>query len=152
MIKASKAIYDVVRPAVEALGYELVGIEHITGGRQPLLRIYIDLPGGITADDCAQTSRQVNAALMVEPTLSKRDYLLEVSSPGIDRLLFEVEDFERFTGRRVRVKLAAPIDNRRQFSGELQGVVDGHIKLQTDEATIELPLSQIEKARLQEEL
>jgi len=140
-------IGDLLEPAVRALGFELVGVEYNTGGQGGLLRVYIDSAAGITVDDCQAVSYQVSGLLDVEDPIAGH-YTLEVSSPGLDRLLFRPEDFERFTGRLVKLKLAYPVEGQRRFKGRLEGLQDGNVVIEQDGERLSLPFDQIEKARL----
>ncbi|MDX1434516.1 MAG: ribosome maturation factor RimP [Gammaproteobacteria bacterium] len=133
--------------AVEGLGYELVGVQFISRRRQSLLRVYIDSEEGISLDDCARVSEQVSGLLDVEDPIAGA-YSLEVSSPGLDRPLFCEEHFERFRGAQVRVKMSAPIEGRRNFSGTLGGVRDGAVIVHENADEHALPLASVSSARL----
>lgn len=140
-------INEMLRPVVTAMGYELVGVELRTG-HPSLLRVYIDRLEGITVDDCERVSHQVSGLLDVEEPVSG-DYTLEVSSPGLDRPLFEAAHYQRFAGERVRLKLALPLEGRRKFSGLLRGLGEAdRVVLVTPQGEIAIPLTQIESARL----
>lgn len=148
----SRQLHELIRPAVEALGLELVGVEfRPQGGRGGLLRVYIDGANGITVDDCADVSYQVSGLLDVEDPIPG-EYTLEVSSPGLDRPLFSAADFQRFSGHRASIRMQRPVDGRRRFSGELRGFRDGRIVLVLDAdeggAEVELPLVEVDRARL----
>lgn len=132
-----------------SMGYELVGCEMLPQGGRVTLRIYIDSPKGVTVDDCSRVSYQVSAMLDVEDPIQSR-YALEVSSPGIDRPLFEIEHFRQYIGRRVKIRLYMPVEQRRQYKGVLQRVEGEDIYLLADEAEQEVKLSysMIEKANL----
>ncbi len=136
-------------PALEALGYELVGIEYLPQGRHALLRIYIDSERGITLEDCARASHQVSGVLDVEDPI-QGSYSLEVSSPGLDRPLFRLEHFARFAGKPVRLRLRVPREGRRKFAGVIEGVQDGRILIRRDEEPLRLELApdEIERANL----
>lgn len=137
-----------VRSAAEPMGYELVGVEYFqrgTGGA--VLRVYIDHENGITLDDCSAVSHQLSGVLDVEDPIQGH-YDLEVSSPGLDRPLFSAEHFERFRGRKARLKLAAKLDDRRRLEGLIEGVRDGTLLLTMDGETREIPLAIIDSARL----
>ena len=136
-----------IKPAVEALGYELVGVEYRRGRRRALVRVYIDQPDGITLDDCARVSHQVSGVLDVEDPIVEQ-YDLEVSSPGLDRPLFEPEHFERFAGQRVRVRMSPPVDGRRKFTGVLLGIEDGQVRVDEDGVERRVPLESVSAARL----
>lgn len=136
------------RRVAEPMGYELVGVEHL---RRPsgasTLRVYIDHPNGITLDDCGAVSHQLSGVLDVEDPLPGR-YDLEVSSPGLDRPLVYPEHFQRFSGQRVRVRLAEKIEGRRRLEGVLLGEQGGVIRLEVEGREWALPLSALESARL----
>jgi ribosome maturation factor RimP len=140
-------VEKLIEPAVESLGYELVGVEYIQGGSDPILRIYIDAEQGIMIEDCERVSHQVSGVLDVEDPI-RSAYLLEVSSPGFDRPLFKARDFERFAGARAKIVMKLPVDGRRNFTGELQGVEDGNILIEVDGEVYALPLAKVAKARL----
>jgi len=131
------------------MGYELVGCEMVPQGRQMVFRIYIDSETGVTADGCAQVSYQVSAMMDVEDPIQSR-YSLEVSSPGIDRPLFEIEHYRKYIGKTVKIRLYAPINQRRQYKGILQRVEGEDIYLLVDgiEQEVKLPFSAIEKGNL----
>ena len=134
---------------INAMGCELVGYELLPQGRQVMFRIYIDGPHGVTLDDCSKVSRQISAMMDVEDPI-KEQYVLEVSSPGIDRPLFEVEHYRKYIGKRVRIRLYSAINQRRQYKGILQRVEGEDIYLLVDDSALEvkLPFSSIEKANL----
>ena len=140
-----------IEPAVQALKYELVDVELSGGGAQAVLRIYIDSPDGINVDDCAKVSRQVSALLDVEDPIAGH-YMLEVSSPGLDRPLVTRADFVRFTGALIKAKVTQPILGRRNFTGRLVEVDGDRIVVEVDNESYDLTLSNIEKARLVPEL
>jgi len=127
---------------VAGMGYELVGVERPQGR---LLRIYIDKPGGITVDDCAKVSHQVSRVLTVENVAYDR---LEVSSPGLDRLLRSERDFVRFVGRKARVKMRVPVDGQRNFVGVVREASADRLQLDVDGRTLSLELGNVETARL----
>jgi ribosome maturation factor RimP len=146
---SAAAIRELLDPPVRALGYELVDVECRSGGESGLLRLYIDSPAGITLDDCEKVNRQVGAFLDVEDPMPGH-YVLEVSSPGEDRILRTREHFQRFTGHTVRVQLRKGVMGRRRFRGELLGLDDaaGEITVRVDGEEHHLPLDDIERARL----
>ena len=124
------------------MGYELVDLELARGG---LMRLFIDSPSGITLDDCVKVSNHLTRLFMVENVDYER---LEVSSPGLDRPLTKPADFERFAGQQVKLKLRLPQDGARRISGVLQGLEGEVIRVQSDGKLIEVPLSNLDKARL----
>ncbi|MFP5504618.1 MAG: ribosome maturation factor RimP [Gammaproteobacteria bacterium] len=139
---------DLLEPAVAALGCELVGIEYHPSGKHSLLRIYIDRPEGVTVDDCSAVSYQISGLLDVEDPIPGH-YTLEVSSPGLDRPLFGARDFERFAGHEVKIRTRFPVEGQRNFRGLLQGMQGQQVVVdEQDGRRVELPLDQIEQARL----
>jgi ribosome maturation factor RimP len=140
-------ISDLLRPTVQTLGLELWGIEHLMRGRSSLLRIYIESDQGITIEDCERVSRQVSGILDVEDPLPG-EYTLEVSSPGLDRPLFSFEQYQRFVGEVVNLRLRAPIDGRRKFKGVLEKAEADQITLTVDGALVNIAFAQIEKANI----
>jgi ribosome maturation factor RimP len=125
------------------LGYELVDLDR--SGRGRLLRIFIDKPGGISVEDCARVSRHLTRVLAVENVSYDR---LEVSSPGLDRMLKKEQDFVRFSGHKARVKVRVPIDGQRNFVGVLREVRGGAVQLDVEGRLLSLELVNLEKARL----
>ena len=140
-------IQHIVDQVVSAMGYELVGVEFNSGQRNSVLRVYIDTEQGVTLEDCQAVSHQLSGVLDVEDPI-KGNYSLEISSPGLDRPIFKATDFDRFAGRRVKIKLATPQAGRRNFTGQLQGVQDEVVVLLEDDNEIRLSLSRIDTARL----
>jgi ribosome maturation factor RimP len=147
MRKANPVLYDLFNPVVSAMGYELLGIEHIAQGRHSVLRIFIDQESGITLDDCEQVSRQVSALLDVEDPI-KGNYSLEVSSPGMDRPLFEAEHFRRYIGEVAQIRLSFPFEGRRKFQGTIEAVDGEQIKLRVEGETYEFNLDDMDTAHL----
>ena len=125
------------------MGFELVGVERPAKGR--LLRVYIDKPGGITVDDCAVVSNQVGRLLAVENVAYDR---LEVSSPGLDRLLKSERDFVRFAGQRARIRMRLPVDGQRNFVGVVREAGAGRLQLEVDGKVLSLEIGNVETARL----
>ena len=131
---------------VVGLGYELVDVEMSPRGRT--IRVFIDAPGrdsGIDVDDCAKVSNQLTRVFEVENFDFDR---LEISSPGLDRVVRKAEDFERFAGQHIQIKLRIPHGGRRNFQGELLGCADGKVGLRLAKEDAELEFNNIEKARL----
>ena len=147
MRQAPANVLNVVEPVVESLGYELVGVEYLTQGRDGLLRVYIDAEDGIKVEDCQRVSHQLSGVLDVEDVI-KGHYSLEISSPGLDRPLFNAAQFERFAGSEVKLRLEAPLEGRRKFRGTLLGVEDGEVRLLVDGEEVRIPLASIDKANL----
>lgn len=139
-------------PVVEGLGMELVDVVFRREGRGWVLRLYLDKPGGVTLAHCREVSEQLSDLLDVEDLIDY-PYTLEVSSPGLDRVLKTPQDFLRFTGRLARIQTAAPIDGQRRFHGRLEGCRDGMVVLrQAQGPTLLIPLEAITKARLELEI
>ncbi|AYC31650.1 ribosome maturation factor RimP [Pseudomonas cavernae] len=134
-------------PVIEALGYQCWGIEFLSQGRHSLLRVYIDHANGILVDDCEIVSRQVSGVLDVEDPISS-EYTLEVSSPGMDRPLFTLEQFAAHAGAQVKIKLRSPYDGRRNFQGILRGVEEQDVVVLVDEHEYLLPIDSIDKANI----
>lgn len=147
MSNVQETISQLLEPVIERMGYELVGIEYRGNPKNSLLRIYIDKPEGVTVDDCGRVSYQVSGVLDVEDPISGR-YMLEVSSPGLDRPIFKPSDYQRFAGEQIKLRLVAPLEGRRKFAGILRGLRDQHVLVEEDGVEIAVPLSQIDKANL----
>ncbi len=125
------------------LGYELVDLER--SGKGGLLRVFIDKAGGVSVDDCAAVSHHLSRVLAVENIAYDR---LEVSSPGLDRLLKKERDFVRFAGQKARIKLRVPVDGQRNFVGVLRETRAGKVQIEIDGKLLSLDLDNLEKARL----
>ena len=138
---------ELIEPVVSALGYELWGVEMLSQAHRSMLRIYIDGPEGVNVDDCAKVSRQIAGLLDVEDPIPG-EYTLEVSSPGMDRPLFNRAQFEAFVGHVVKVKLRSPFEGRRNFSGRLSAVEGDDVVLAIDDEEYLLPLEAIDKANV----
>lgn len=141
-------LQQLLAPVVEALGYELWGVELNARPRHSLLRLYIDSPQGITVDDCAAVSRQASATLDVSDPITGA-YTLEVSSPGWDRPLFRAEQYERYKGSRVKVRLARLLEGQRNLDGAIVGADDDGVELEiAADRRIRVPWGAIRKASL----
>ena len=138
---------ELLGPVVANLGYELWEIEYAPRAGGGLLRLYIDSPDGISVDDCEKVSRAVSAVLD-EADPIPNEYTLEVSSPGLDRVLRTQAHFARFAGERVKVEMIAQINGRKRFQGRLQKVGESEITLETDGGEVSLPIEDIHRARL----
>jgi ribosome maturation factor RimP len=159
---------DQVRAIAErvaaSLGLEVVEIELRGGGKGRMLRIFIDKPAGVTHEDCANVSREVSTILDVEDAMPGGSYLLEVSSPGLDRKLFRPADFERFQGSRVKLTTRDPVNGNRHFEGRLEHFEGGRLTLDLADARrkfrpkdtavqkLEIELANVEKANLVPEI
>lgn len=136
-----------LQPLVEDLGYEFVGLEYSSNPKNPVLVLYIDKPEGIAVEDCEATSREVAALLDVEDPIPGQ-YVLEVSSPGLDRPLFTPAQFAQFAGEEAQITLYAPQDGRRKFKGKILGVDGESIRIEQDGVEVTLEHGNITKARL----
>lgn len=136
-----------LEPTVERLGYELSDLELRIGGRDGVVRVFIDKPEGVGLADCETVSRQISAVLDVEDPVPGH-YVLEVSSPGLDRKLKKPAHFQRFLDRDVKVKVRFPVDGRRNFRGKLTAASEESIEVEVDGQAHSLPLATIESARL----
>ncbi|MFK8051027.1 MAG: ribosome maturation factor RimP [Halioglobus sp.] len=139
---------ELLEPTVAAMGFGLWGIEYNSQGRHSVLRIYIERDSGITADDCAAVSTQISGVLDVEDPISG-EYTLEVSSPGMDRRLFRLEQYEAYTGETIDIQLRSPFDGRRKFKGVLKGIEGVDVVIQIDDDEYLLPHDGIDKARIE---
>ncbi|MGM0634378.1 MAG: ribosome maturation factor RimP [Pseudomonadota bacterium] len=148
MASAAERVNELIGPTVNALGVTLWGVEYLSRGRRSLLRIYIDREvGGVDLDDCERVSRQVSALLDVEDPISG-EYTLEVSSPGLDRPLFDASHFARYIGQEVRMVLRMPIEGRRKLKGIIEGVENETVTVVCEDETLAIPLTQVDRARL----
>jgi len=146
-MKDQAALHTLLAPTVEALGYELWGCAMAASGRRSTLRIYIDNAQGITVDDCERVSRQISALLDVEDPIAGA-YILEVSSPGLDRPLFTVDQFGRFIGQVVNIRLHVPMENRRNLKGVIQQVKDNTVVVVVEDKEFAVIASNIARANL----
>lgn len=142
-------LMEVIEPVVARQGCELVELEYAPGRAHGLLRLYIDRPEGIGVEDCERVSREVSVLLDASDPIPSA-YALEVSSPGLDRVLRTRAHFERFVGSRVHVELSVPRDGRRRYTGALVGVDDAGIHLEVDQQRVNVPFAAIGRARLRE--
>ena len=147
MAKFEHKLTDMLRPAVEEVGKELLGIEYISAGNNSVLRLFIDHENGIDVDDCAEVSRQVGAILDVEDPISS-EFNLEVSSPGLDRPLFDKPHYEAVIGETIEVKLSIPFNGRRKFKGILVAIENDTLVVTVDGEDYDLVLGNVFKAHL----
>lgn len=147
-VKSSVALVtELVDATIQALGLELWGVELLQQGRYSLLRIYIEREEGVTIEDCEKVSRQVSALLDVEDPIAG-EYTLEVSSPGVDRPLFTLQQYEQYVGSEVNLKMRRPLDGRRKFKGKILKVSENTIGLLVEDTEHDLEFSEIEKASI----
>ncbi|HEV7393698.1 MAG TPA: ribosome maturation factor RimP [Burkholderiales bacterium] len=136
-------LLQLLESTLAGLGYEFVDLER--SGKGKLLRVYIDKPGGIHVEDCATVSNHLSRVLAVEGVDYER---LEISSPGLDRLLRKEQDFVRFAGHRARIKLRVPFEGQRNFVGVLRETRAGKVEIEVDGKVMSLELANFDKARL----
>ena|SRR5690348_4127480 len=157
-------IHAITERVAASLGVEVVEIELRGGGKSRMLRIFIDKPSGVTHEDCANVSREVSTILDVEGAVPGGSYVLEVSSPGLDRKLIRPGDFERFQGRRIKVTTKEPVNGNRHFEGRLEHFEAGRLTLDLAKVRkkvrvssnapqkLEIELANLEKANLVPEI
>jgi len=148
MATKDQQISDLLGATVTALGFELWGVEYLSQGRHSVLRVYIDAQDGITVEDCAQVSQQVGSVLDVEDPISG-EYTLEVSSPGMDRLLFRLDQYPAYVGEVLELRLRTPFEGRRKFKGVLTGIEGEDVVIRVDDHEYLLPHSAVDKARVE---
>lgn len=142
-----RVLEELLAPVVEGLGYECWGIEFIAQGKHSLLRVYIDKEDGILLEDCEVVSRQISGVLDVEDPISV-EYTLEVSSPGVDRPLFKLDQYDRCKGQMVKIKLRMAFEGKRKFSGILKGVEGNDVVLVVNDHEYLFPVDSIDKANI----
>ncbi len=139
---------EILRPVVEGLGYQYWGIEFRSQGHHSLLRLFIDdAENGISIEDCEKVSRQVSGVMDVEDPI-QTEYTLEVSSPGVDRPLFRLEQYDAFVGHQVSIRLRMAFEGRRRFQGLLKGTENGDVIVVVDDHEYLLPFESIDKANI----
>lgn len=138
---------ELLAPVVEAMGCQLWGLEYFSQGRHSTLRLYIDHADGVGLKECERVSRQVSSVLDVEDPIAG-EYTLEVSSPGMDRPLYTLEQYTHFVGEQVTVKLRSAFEGRRKISGRLSAVEGDEVVIVVDEHEYVLPIELIEKANI----
>lgn len=152
-MKFMKEVTNLAEEITQANNIELVHIEFIQDGKSWVLRIYLDKKDGITIDDCKSISRQLSYELDVEDIIPQA-YTLEVSSPGIDRIMGKVEDYQRFSGENILIKLKQTFENRKKLLGKLIGITDDKLKVivEIDNEEIIVPFELIKRANLRKEI
>lgn len=130
-------------------GLELVELEFLGGGKQRMLRIYIDKPEGVTHQDCEAVSQQIGNILDAEDVIPGESYTLEVSSPGVERKLSKPADFQRFAGKKVKVVTHEPVENQKHWEGMLRGLEGEEILIEpSKDQLIRIPLTGVKRANL----
>ena len=140
-------IRDAAERVARTLGIDVVDVEWKVG-KQRFLRVYIDKPEGISHKDCETVSHQLSVILDVEDLVPGPHYILEISSPGLDRKLTKPAEFERFAGRLAKISTVEPVENQKFFEGRLAGFADGKVKIEVKGRVIALPVEGIRKANL----
>jgi ribosome maturation factor RimP len=138
---------NLIKTTTEGLGYQLWGYEYRPHSESALLRIFIEKESGISLDDCATVSRQIGAALDVDDLIPVA-YILEVSSPGVDRVLFSQEQYEQYIGQPAKIRTRTPINNRRNFRGHLDAVTETEVSILIDKEIYNIPFDVIDRTRL----
>ena len=136
-----------ITPVIESVGLELWGLEYTPFGGSALVRIFVDGPNGVTLDDCARISDQLSALFDVEDPIPVA-YRLEVSSPGLDRVLFKPEQYQRYLGETLKLRLRWPVDGRRNMTGVLQACEGESVRIEVDGESALVPLDAVQRARL----
>ena len=136
-----------IEPVINAMGYQLWGIEYLGQGKHSILRVYLDKKDGVGIDDCAQASKQISSLLDVEDPITS-EYTLEVSSPGLDRLLFNLEQFQEYAGYHAKLRLTESFEGQRNFTGQIKAVKNDEVVLIIGDEEFALPYELIEKANL----
>lgn len=141
------AVEELITPVLDEMGIELVDVVYIKEGGRWFLRIFIDQPGGIGLDDCQRVSERIDP-LLDEHDPVPHSYALEVSSPGIERPLKKLADFERFTGRKISINTFVPVEGGRRFKGVLVAASNHSVTLEADGNSVVIPMEQVASARL----
>ncbi|VAW53216.1 Bacterial ribosome SSU maturation protein RimP [hydrothermal vent metagenome] len=154
MRKDQTHLWELFEPVINGMGFDLIEIEHFPNPKHGVLRLFIDKPldsngetSGVVIEDCSAVSRQISALIDVEDPINGK-FNLEVSSPGLDRPLRRLQDFQRFTGSLVKLKTVMPMEGQRNFKGRLLEASENSVTIETDEEEISLPMSAIDKARI----
>ncbi len=142
-----KEVTALIEPILDEMEIELVDIEYLSEQGRWILRIYVDESGGITLDDCARVSREIGDLIEVKDIFDQ-GYVLEVSSPGLNRRLKKEKDFERAVGKNIKIRMATPLEGQQNFRGSLQSFQDGILCLSVKDDLILLPYGDVEKANL----
>jgi ribosome maturation factor RimP len=147
VLSIAEQVAGLVEPSLEDMGFELVDVEYMSGHGKWVLRLYIDKEGGVTLDDCAQVSREIGDLIDVKEIIVHK-YVLEVSSPGLDRPLKKEKDLEHAIGKKIKVKTFAPVKGRRNYTGYLRNFQQGILYLELENGPVHLPWKEVEKANL----
>ena len=147
IVSKQQQLQALIAPVVSALGFELWGLEYLTQGRQSTVRVFIEGVEGVTLEDCERASRQISSVFDVEDPI-REHYTLEVSSPGMDRPLYTLDQFVQHVGDDVALRLRSAIGGRRNFKGNLKSVQGQDVLVVVDSDEVLLPFENIEKANI----
>lgn len=147
MASKQEQLQALIAPIVASLECELWGLEYLTQGRYTTLRLYIDAEDGVTLEDCEKVSRQVSSVMDVEDPIDG-EYTLEVSSPGMDRPLYTPEQYARYIGEQVGLRLRVARDGRRKFKGTILAVEGADVRVAVDDKEYLLAIDAIDKANI----
>ncbi len=142
-----KLLSELISPVIEDMGYVFWGLEYMPQKNNAILRVYIDHENGVNVNDCASCSHEISGLLEVEDPINGA-YVLEVSSPGLDRVLFTVDQFEKYLGEFVQVKLAQPVSGARNIKGTIKAVSDDEIVVANEVTEYGFEITNVMKARL----
>jgi ribosome maturation factor RimP len=145
--QAVQEVMLLIEPILDEMGIELVDVEYLSEGGRWILRVYVDRDGGITLDDCVRVSREIEDVIEVKEFF-QQPYVLEVSSPGLNRPLKKEKDFVHAVGKDVNIQMAAPVGGRRNFKGKLQFFEEGVLCVTVNQDRFLLPYEGVKKANL----
>ena len=143
----TKQVNDLIEPILDQMGFELVDVEYLSEYGRWVLRLYIDKDGGVTIDECAIVSGEMGGVIDVKDII-EHEYVLEVSSPGLNRPLKQERDFIRAIGKKIKVRTLAPLQGRRNFTGDLKNFQDGILHLEMGGKMVALSWTEVGKANL----
>ena len=141
------SVFALIEPLLDGIGYELIEVEYLSMHGRWILRLYIDKEGGVSIDDCVEVSRELGDLIDVKEIID-HEYVLEVSSPGLNRPLKKEKDFIKSIGSRIKLKMGQDFNGQKNFTGKLKDYINRTIVLETDGNLIELPFDNIEKSNL----
>jgi ribosome maturation factor RimP len=147
VLSIAEQVANLVGPALEDMDFELVDVEYLSRHGKWVLRLYIDKEGGVTLDDCARVSREFGDLIDVKDIVIHK-YVLEVSSPGLDRPLKKEKDLEHAIGKKIKVKTVDPVKGRRNYTGYLRNFQKGILYMELENGPVHLPWKEVEKANL----
>lgn len=140
-------VSDLITPILNDLGFQLWGIKYIRNPKRPTLQIFIEKEGGVTIDDCQEASLQINSILDVEDVI-KSAYHLEVSSPGMDRILFTFEQLSAYVGKQISLEVSLPVVNRKRFRGTLEKIDGDILVMNVGNEVYEIAYPNVSKAQV----